>query len=370
MPLQGNLQEMSLANLIQVNCQEMRSARLVLTRANQSGEIYFSDGQVVHATLGEQRGEAAVYALLQWDDGTFVLHLEQPTPEKTVTTSWRTLLLEGMKRVVEPPATTPRVDSPVFAELEDAWRQLVTEAEKSKTTLRALDSLAVWLSCPHTRALLTPPSKKQLEFAARSAQRESIRRVFERAGHQTTQAIEEFFASPRLRFTNLARGLFTEVHLDKFAMYHQLELTPFLAQEGAVLPETALILLRLQLVEMPKAALRELGALLLECDISPVAAKGKIDASAIARLCADDWGWYRTVTMNLQRVMAFAVTTITTDDKAIVVERAEQIRQAIESAPKSIRWQARARLGDNVRWYELPTTPGSEQPPLEIRYGD
>lgn len=72
MPLQGDLQEMSLANLIQVNCQEMRSARLVLTRVDQSGEIYFSDGQVVHATLGELYGTVAVYAMLQWDTGTFL----------------------------------------------------------------------------------------------------------------------------------------------------------------------------------------------------------------------------------------------------------------------------------------------------------
>lgn len=104
MPLQGNLQEMSLANLIQVNCQEMRSAQLMLTRADQIGEIYFSDGQVVHATLGALRGEDAVYALLAWDDGTFVLDRDVPTPEKTIAATWNALLLEGMKRVAESPA--------------------------------------------------------------------------------------------------------------------------------------------------------------------------------------------------------------------------------------------------------------------------
>ncbi|MBM3128015.1 MAG: DUF4388 domain-containing protein [Chloroflexi bacterium] len=104
MPLQGNLQEMSLANLIQINCQEMRSAQLTLTRADQTGEIYFSDGQVVHATLGARRGEDAIYALLAWDDGTFVLDRDVPTPEKTIAAPWGALLLEGMKRVAESPA--------------------------------------------------------------------------------------------------------------------------------------------------------------------------------------------------------------------------------------------------------------------------
>jgi predicted regulator of Ras-like GTPase activity (Roadblock/LC7/MglB family) len=103
MPLQGNLQEMSLANLIQVNCQEMRSARLVLTRADQNGEIYFSDGQVVHATLGDMQGEAAVYALLQWDEGSFVLERDVVALERTISIPWNVLLLEGMKRTVAPP---------------------------------------------------------------------------------------------------------------------------------------------------------------------------------------------------------------------------------------------------------------------------
>ncbi len=103
MPLQGNLQEMSLANLIQVSCQEMRSAELTLQRADQIGDVYFSDGQVVHATLGTLRGEEAVYELLTWDNGTFVLDRDVAAPEKTITINWSALLLEGMKRVAERP---------------------------------------------------------------------------------------------------------------------------------------------------------------------------------------------------------------------------------------------------------------------------
>ncbi|MCI0474705.1 MAG: hypothetical protein L0Y55_00505 [Anaerolineales bacterium] len=288
--------------------------------------------------------------------------ISAPTPEPSAPTS---------APVMEPTAPrAPIASSSGFAELEDACQQIVGEAEKSKAILRVMNSLAIWSCCPNARALLLPPEKKQLDFAARSAQRESIRRALERGGYQTNQSPDEFFASPRLYFTNFSRGIFAEIHLDKFAMYHQFDLTPFLAQEGATLAETALALLRLQLVEMPEAGLRELNALLLEHDTSPRGEPGKIDLSAIARLCADDWGWYKTVTMNLQRVMAFAVKTITSDDKIIVVERAERIHQAVEHAPKGIRWQTRARVGDSMRWYDLPPATGPEQRATEIRYGD
>lgn len=108
MPLQGNLKEMSLANLIQVNCQEMRSARLTLEHAGQAGEVYFSDGQVVHAVFGNAVGESAVYEMLAWADGTFVLDRDQHTLDKTITIKWNALLLEGMKRLAEQPVAARR----------------------------------------------------------------------------------------------------------------------------------------------------------------------------------------------------------------------------------------------------------------------
>ena len=110
MPLQGNLAEMSLANLIQVNCQEMRSARLTLTRHGQNGEVYFSDGQVVHATFGTDTGEAALYELLTWSDGSFVLERDAHTVEKTIAKPWGELLLEGMKRLPSRVATADRTE--------------------------------------------------------------------------------------------------------------------------------------------------------------------------------------------------------------------------------------------------------------------
>jgi len=99
MPLQGNLKEMSLANLIQVNCQERRSCRLTLSLGDQSGLVFLADGQVVHAVLGDHVGAEAVCEMLAWDMGTFTLDLDQPHPEITIHTAWQPLLLEGMKQL-------------------------------------------------------------------------------------------------------------------------------------------------------------------------------------------------------------------------------------------------------------------------------
>jgi predicted regulator of Ras-like GTPase activity (Roadblock/LC7/MglB family) len=101
MPLQGSLRELSLANLIQVNCQEMRSARLALANRSEKGEVYFSDGQVVHAVDDTRSGEEALFHMLSWEDGTFTLDTDVHSPETSIHTPWSNLLLEGMKRLSE-----------------------------------------------------------------------------------------------------------------------------------------------------------------------------------------------------------------------------------------------------------------------------
>lgn len=278
---------------------------------------------------------------------------------------------------IAPPApealpAIPRVHAapaPLFTVLESEWQHIMSEATASKTILRVMDSLAIWLCCPQGRAHLMPPEKQQLDFAARASQRQDIQRVLGRLGYQTNQPADEFRSSPRLSFSNAARETDLKIYLDTFAMYHQLDLTPFLTPDSTPLPETALLLLRLQLVEMPEAALREMYALLLDHPVTPRDARGAIDLSRITRLCADQWGWYKTVLMNLQRLMAFAVKSGAVDEKTIVVDRAAQIMQAIENAPKSLGWQARARVGESVRWYDIPSA-AQEPPRLEIRYGD
>ena len=108
------------------------------------------------------------------------------------------------------------------------------------------------------------------------------------------------------------------------------------------------------MVEWSDGALREICALLFECDLSVGNEKGKIDASQITRLCAEDWGWFKTVSINLERVTALAPTWLGPEDRTVVVERAQRLRQSIVNAPKSLRWQTRARLGESVRWYETP----------------
>jgi DNA-binding response OmpR family regulator len=101
MGLRGNLRDLSLSTIVSVNCNEYNQAELRLRRRGQVGVVYFDQGAIVHASLDDDEGEAAIYELLTWEDGSFVLRQGVPAPKHTVQVDWAGLLLEGMRRIDE-----------------------------------------------------------------------------------------------------------------------------------------------------------------------------------------------------------------------------------------------------------------------------
>lgn len=101
MPLEGSLQELSLTNIIQLNCNEMNTATVVLMHEGREGTVCFADGAVVHAAVEDLVGEEAVYELLSWPDGSFIVEQGQAAPQRTISSNWNTLLLEGIRRLDE-----------------------------------------------------------------------------------------------------------------------------------------------------------------------------------------------------------------------------------------------------------------------------
>lgn len=99
--VRGNLRSMSLASIFQINCTERNRARLSIRHGGQEGRVYFADGDIVHAALGSQVAEEAIYEMLGWEDGDFEIEMDVPAPQRTVTAGWSGLLLEGMRLLDE-----------------------------------------------------------------------------------------------------------------------------------------------------------------------------------------------------------------------------------------------------------------------------
>lgn len=106
MAIHGNLRDMSVADLIQSYCQDQKTAQLVVTHNDQEAELYFHEGQVVHAAGDNLNGEEAVFLALGWNEGEFSLETGVEPPAVTIERNWPGLLLEGAQRLDESNSST------------------------------------------------------------------------------------------------------------------------------------------------------------------------------------------------------------------------------------------------------------------------
>jgi predicted regulator of Ras-like GTPase activity (Roadblock/LC7/MglB family) len=101
MSIRGHLKDMAVADLIQHNCQDRKTASVSIQNEGQEAFLFFKDGAVIHAALNDCVGEDAIFQLLAWSKGTFILETGVEPPAQTVQRSWSSLLLEGARRLDE-----------------------------------------------------------------------------------------------------------------------------------------------------------------------------------------------------------------------------------------------------------------------------
>jgi hypothetical protein len=79
-----------------------------------------------------------------------------------------------------------------------------------------------------------------------------------------------------------------------------------------------------------------------------------INTARISRLCAQDWGLWRTVTMNLEKVgqLAQSYTVLEPAEKQRLAAQVAAVQQRIREEPKSFGWKVRSKVGDRVKWYQ------------------
>jgi len=101
MSLQGSLKHLQLADVIQLISVSGKTGMFHLKKEDRIGEIYLKDGNIVHATLEEIKGEEAVYELAIWNDGEFNFEPDIEASVKTISKSNTNLLMEAARRLDE-----------------------------------------------------------------------------------------------------------------------------------------------------------------------------------------------------------------------------------------------------------------------------
>lgn len=99
--IQGRLEELGIADLMQSLEMGQKSCRLTLRHKGEMCEMFFSSGQCRHAKLGKVEGEEAVYPVVLWNEGDFEIDFTSSSDKTTISRSTTGLLMEAMRLMDE-----------------------------------------------------------------------------------------------------------------------------------------------------------------------------------------------------------------------------------------------------------------------------
>jgi hypothetical protein len=217
---------------------------------------------------------------------------------------------------------------------------------------------------------------QDMDLACPGRGRRDVAAYLEKSGCVPDKMFNSLNGDRQMYFT-APSGRAIDVMVDRLVMCHTLDLRPSFGNASATLDPADLLLSKLQIVELNAKDAHDIvhllsGVPVASSDDNSVGASGPISTVSIDAVSIDavsintghfgavlaaDWGWWRTVTGNLEKLPALIA-----DDPGLrpagarfdPLAQAARLLDVASSVPKSVKWKLRAGVGDRVRWYELP----------------
>jgi hypothetical protein len=238
--------------------------------------------------------------------------------------------------------------------------EVVRRANGRGLPLKLLGGQAVRVLCPEYPHRAR--NDQDMDFACVSARSKDVIAFFAELGFQGDQRFNLLHGDRQMYFTTADGKTSVDVIMDKLNMCHVLEFKDRIDRMPDTLDVADLLLTKLQIVELNRKDVHDVLHLFSAFPVMEGDEAGTIGTGRIGKVVGEDWGWWRTTTMNLDKVAELAegehrdlVPEARTHDPA---EQARMLREFCDSCPKTMKWKLRAKVGDRVQWYELPEEVG------------
>jgi hypothetical protein len=230
-----------------------------------------------------------------------------------------------------------------------------SEPPNQHMIMRLIGALAFRTHCPEFGYLQDKLGRKFTDFDFASYPRfvKDIVRVLPELGYREDKQVSQLFRERRMLFHDPAFGRHIDVFFNELDFCHPLSFVGRLEVEELTLPLAELVLEKMQIVQINEKDQIDTIMLLREHPIGDIDHE-TINAQVVTRTLSNDWGFWRTVTGNLKLLdeMLAQYTNLADEDHQVVHGRIHQLLERIEAAPKSLRWKARAKIGEKMRWYK------------------
>jgi hypothetical protein len=232
-------------------------------------------------------------------------------------------------------------------------RRLLEVMPRDGLQLRLLGGVAVRLRAGDEVPAVFQRDFADLDFVCGRKHGSVAARFFEEASYEPQTSFNALQGHERLLFYDNEHGRKVDVFVGTFRMCHTIPLSDRLAVDRATIPLAELLLTKLQVFELNEKDIRDT---LLLLHTHPITEDDSgVNAAQVARMCAGDWGLWRTITQNLEICRQHAGEYRLPEDGSARVEAGfVALEQRIEDEPKSRGWRLRAKIGERKRWYDLP----------------
>jgi hypothetical protein len=183
-----------------------------------------------------------------------------------------------------------------------------------------------------------------------------FREAMEALGYVPNKRFNNLRGDRRMLFYDEPNGRQVDVFVGRFDMCHGIELKHRLDTGTRTLFPSDLLLTKLQVVEINRKDLVDALTLFSTHEVTSGGPDDSLDLARLVEVTSADWGWFTTLTDNLRRLPALAAELLPRGSD--VEAKVTAVLEALEAAPKGLRWKARAKVGRKIKWYELPEEVG------------
>ena len=238
---------------------------------------------------------------------------------------------------------------------ENELKHILKASQDAGLPLRVIGSLAFQMHCRQFGYLQAAMGRAytDIDFAANGKHSKQIQELLASFGYKENR--EVFIGSEGMRaiFDKPEAGLHVDVFYEKLDFCHVIYWKDRLEVDSPTIPLAELLLEKMQIVKINEKDVIDTIMLLLEHPLGD-GDQETINIQRVAKLCADDWGLWRTTTMNLDKVhkLAMQYQQLTAEQKDKIESQVKVALARLESEPKPMAWKLRARVGDRVKWYK------------------
>jgi hypothetical protein len=233
--------------------------------------------------------------------------------------------------------------------------RILQAAEQRGIVLRLLGGLAIRIHSPSAAHRILEREYADIDLMGLRKQSKEIKTLFSDLTYSPREIFNALQGDRRLIFNDLENQRRVDVFLDVFEMCHRFDFRDRLLIDKNTISLSDLLATKLQVVQMTTREYKDIIALVHDHQVGDSDTPETINGRYVSQLCAENWGIYKTFTNSISNVIvALSQYDLDSEYQEVVRNRLHDLLDMINRAPKTTAWKIRARVGEKMRWYELP----------------